>query len=58
MYLSSPADFAGADDHQLGKGERAWDQDHRTHSLLFDYYWFSSTHKLAKYDCMGECGPV
>ena len=31
-YLVSPADFAGADD--LAK-ERAWDRDHRTHSLFF-----------------------
>ena len=37
-YLASSADFAGADDNQqLGKGERAWDQDHQTHSLTFDY---------------------
>ena len=28
--------------HQLGKGEGAWDQDHLTHSLIFDYYQFYS----------------
>ena len=22
---------------QLGKGERAWDREHRTHSLIFNY---------------------
>ena len=24
--------------HQLGEGERAWDGDHQTHSLIFDHY--------------------
>ena len=33
-----PADFAGGDDI-ITKGERrARDRDHRTHSLVFDYY--------------------
>ena len=43
-YLASPADFAGADDiTNLVKGERAWDLDHRTHSLIFDYYTSMAT---------------
>ena len=39
-YRASPADFAGADDliTNLGKGERAWDRDHRTHSLIFEFW--------------------
>ena len=24
------------------KEERAWDRDHRTHSLIFDYYWLNN----------------
>ena len=38
-YLASPADFfcRGGSNH---KGERAWDPDHRTHSLIFDYYQY------------------
>ena len=37
-YLASHADFAVADDiiTILAK-ERAWDREHRTHSLIFDY---------------------
>ena len=27
--------------HQLGKGERAWYRDHRTLSLIFNYYLFT-----------------
>ena len=36
-FLASPADFVGADDviTNLAK-ERAWERDHRTHSLIFD----------------------
>ena len=39
VYLASPADFAGVVDiiTNLAK-ERAWDRDHRTHSIIFDYY--------------------
>ena len=36
-YLVLPADFVGADDIII-KGERAWDQDRRTHSLIFNSY--------------------
>ena len=25
--------------HQLGEGERAWDQDHQTHSLIFVHHY-------------------
>ena len=39
-YLASPADLARVDDiiTDLAIEKRAWDQDHRTYSLIFDYY--------------------
>ena len=43
-YLAPPADFAGVDDIitkiELGKGERAWDWGHRTHSLISSLHVF------------------
>ena len=42
-HLASPAHFfAGADDITKER-ERAWDRDHRTHSLIFDNYYYYST---------------
>ena len=39
--------------HQLGKEERAWDRDHRTHFLIFDhyqwrYYFINQKNRLIK----------
>ena len=38
-YLATLADFAGVDDIITNLAEeKPWNQDHQTHSLIFDYY--------------------